>query len=66
MASPWRRVATLKVGPGVAVQIGAGQTLTDNGTLSFATGDTVTFSANYAQIVVDGTLIASGTTFNNQ
>ena len=46
------------------------RTLADNGTLTFATGDTVTFNAiNYdstTQIVVGsgGLLNASGTTFN--
>src|SRR5262249_62175755 len=33
--------ATLSVGPGVRVVIPAGLTVTDNGTLSFATGDAV-------------------------
>ena len=66
--------ATLSVGPGVPVLIPDGVTLTDNGIVNFAAGDTVTFSANiYGQgggrIAVApggaGTLNAAGTTFNN-
>jgi hypothetical protein len=61
--------ATLSVGPGVAVAILDGQTLNDDGTLSFAAGDTVgiyTPSAP-AQIVVNegGTMTATGTTFSS-
>ena len=60
--------ATLKVGTTVPVQVSQGQTLTDNGTLSFATGDMVTLVPGgccdaSAQLVVAGTLTASGTTF---
>ena len=40
------------------------QTLTDNGTLSFASGDTFSFQNQAAQIVVGGTLSANATTFN--
>ncbi len=68
--------ATLAVTANVAVQIGpnaagGSETLADNGTLTFAAGDTVTLNAtNYAntttQIVVGngGLLTTSGTTFN--
>ena len=67
--------ATLTVGPNVPVLIGPGGnyvtvTLADNGTLTFAASDTVTFNAiNYdstTQIVVGsgGLFSASGTTFN--
>ena len=38
--------ATLIVGANVPVQVPEGETLTDNGTLSFATGDTVTLVAS--------------------
>ena len=60
--------ASLNVGAGASVQIPSNETLTDNGTLSFANGDTVTMGggnslATAAQIVVAGTLTASGTTF---
>ena len=60
--------ATLAVGPNVPVYILAVQTLTDNGTLSFATGDTVTLRRvlQHAQeIAVSGTLTANGTTFTD-
>src|SRR4029077_7212100 len=59
--------ATLAVGTSVTVQLPPGQTLTDNGMLSFADGDTVTLNSNCcssAAIVVAGTMTASGTTFN--
>ena len=59
---------TMTVAAGVTVAIPGQQTLTDNGMLSFATGDTVDLSTNYAgtaQIVVGGTLTASGTTFDS-
>ena len=56
--------ATLAVGPNVLVQIAFDQTLTDNGTLSFATGDTFTFQNTESQIAVGGTLSATNTTFN--
>jgi hypothetical protein len=58
---------TLTVGPSVQVLIGAGQTLTDNGTLTFGTGDAVSFGlAGTTQVVVGngGVLSASGTTFS--
>ena len=54
------------VAAGASVQIPAGETIADNGTLSFATGDTVAMGSPYnsaAQITVNGTLIAAGTTF---
>ncbi len=71
--------ATLAVASNIPVQIGTGATspsitFADNGLLSFASGDTVTYDVNSyygatAQIVVDsngtgGLLAASGTTFN--
>jgi hypothetical protein len=60
--------ATLSVGANVPVQIGGGQAITDNGSLSFASGDAVYFAtAQYAttQIVVNGTMSATGTNFIN-
>ena len=62
--------ATLKVAAGVDVQIGAAQTLTDNGTLVFLSQDSVSFpTAEYdtTQIVVGtgGVLNATSTTFVN-
>ena len=54
------------MGPNVSVQISEGVTLTDNGTLSFADGDTLTMGSaccSAAEIVVAGTLTAAGTTF---
>ena len=56
----------LVVGANVPVQSRRRQTLTDNGTLSFASGDTLTLGTDCcsaAQIVVAGTLTATGTTF---
>ena len=53
----------LVVGPGVPVQIPEGETLTDDGTLSFASGDTLTLGSSCcssAEIVVAGTLTAAG------
>ena len=64
--------ATLGVAAGASVQISAGQTMTDNGALSFASSDTVALDGTSggfgggpgpAQIVVDGTLNAIGTNF---
>jgi hypothetical protein len=58
---------TLAVGPGVPVTVSIGQTLTDDGTLTFASGDTVTLAASCCgsngQIVASGVLNATGTTF---
>ena len=56
--------ATLAVGPNVPIQIAYAQILTDNGALTFATGDTLSFQNTAAQIVVGGTLSATATTFN--
>ena len=66
--------ATLTVGPNLTLLVGSApqttQTLTDNGTLTFAAGDVVTLNDNnfsaVEQIVVGsgGLLSASGTTFN--
>jgi hypothetical protein len=57
--------ATVAVGPNVPVTIDAGQTITDNGALTFAAGDTVSMGAGCCTqtIAVDGTLTAAGTTF---
>ena len=60
--------ATLGVGAGASVLISYGQTLTDNGTLSFASGDAVTLGASgygAAYIVVSGTVTAAGATFTS-
>ena len=56
--------ATLSVGATASVLIASYQTIADNGTLSFGTGDTVTFGGA-ATIAVNpsGTLTASGDTF---
>ena len=54
------------MGANVPVQLPEGETLTDDGTLSFASGDTLTLGAgccSAAEIVVAGTLTAAGTTF---
>ncbi len=64
--------ATVAVGPNVAVVLPVGSTLTDNGTMTFATGDTVALeggvggccSSAPSPIVVGGTLSATDTTFN--
>ena len=57
--------ATLSVGPNVSVLLQGGQVLTDNGAMSFSTGDTMTLTGYYstAQIIVDGTMTATGTMF---
>ena len=60
--------ATLAFGPTVPVLIQADQSVTDQGTLSFSTGDMVTLalgggSGNTTAIVVHGTFAATGTTF---
>ena len=61
--------ATVAVGTDVPVYIGAGQTFTDDGSLTFASGDTVTFNVGCCDtsqsMVVGGTLTADGTTFND-
>ena len=60
--------ASLAVAAGAGVTIGAGQKISDNGTLSFAAGDYVSFPTAQnltTQIVVTGTLSATGTTFVN-
>jgi len=59
--------ATLNVGANVAVLLQASQTLTVNGTMTLASGDTLTLSSNYnggTQVVVNGTLAATGATVN--
>ncbi len=60
--------ATMAVGPNVPVFIEASQNFADNGTVSFASGDTVTLDgaccSSTEQIAVAGTLSASDTTFN--
>jgi len=58
--------ATLSVGANVPVLIGGGQAITDNGTVSFGSGDTVGLTAGYyvtTQIAVNGVLNATGTNF---
>ena len=59
--------ATVAVGPNVPVLIEPGLTFTDDGTLSFAAGDTVTLDGSCCstsqQIAVAGTLTANDTTF---
>ena len=62
--------ATLSVGSGAHFTIQAGKTITDNGTLGFATGDTVTFALGSSfgaglttEIVVNGGFTATGTSF---
>ena len=65
--------ATLAVGPNVPVFIDGGQTLTDDGMVSFDSGDTVTFNVNSScctsyssqSIQVNGDLTADDTTFND-
>ena len=55
--------AALNVGAFASVTIVGGQTITDNGTLSFATGDSVTFGYIYeatTAIDVNGVMNASG------
>ncbi len=42
----------MNVGPGVSVQIPANETLTDNGSASFGTGDTVTYTSVYGSTTV--------------
>ena len=57
--------AAMTVGSAASVQINAGgQTFTDDGTLSFTTGDTVTNQGDTSKFVVGGTLSATSTTFN--
>ena len=57
--------ATLNVAPSISVLLTDGQTITDSGTLTFATGDTMNFYSYYgaSQIVVNGTMTATGDTF---
>ncbi len=56
--------ATLSVGAGASVQIASGQTLTDNGLMTLASGDTMTFATYYAvNLVVNGTMTATSDSF---
>ena len=58
--------ASVSVEAGANIQIAPGQTLTDNGALSFAAGDSVTLQSNCCgsgQIAVGGTLTANDITF---
>jgi RHS repeat-associated protein len=58
--------ATINAGAGVLVELGGDQTFTDNGTMTLATGDTVSFDASGygpTQLLVSGTLTASGASF---
>ncbi len=61
--------ATLNVAANVDVQLFSGLTLTDNGTVNFASGDTMTLYGSFStqQIVIGngGLLTAAGTTFNS-
>ena len=64
--------ATLTVATNLSIQIGGGQTLTDDGTVNFDSGDAVSFptvgnftGGETTQIVVNGALNASGTNFIN-
>ena len=65
--------ATLAVGPNVPVFIDGGQTLTDDGMVSFDSGDTVTFNVNSScctsyssqSIQVNGDLTADDTNFKD-
>ncbi len=60
--------SALNVGSGASVTIGAAQTLYVYGSLTFANGDAVSFSTSNSattQIVVNGTMTATGTTFAN-
>ncbi len=59
--------ATLNVGANVPILVQTGQTLTVNGAMTLASGDTLSLASNYdggTQVVVNGTLTATGTTFN--
>ena len=59
--------ATLSVAPKVNVEIDANLAITDNGALNFGTGATFVFEVGYettTQIVVNGTMSATGSTFN--
>jgi len=59
--------ATLNVGANVPVLVQTSQTLTVNGAMTLASGDTLSLSSNYAggtQVVVNGTLTATGTDYN--
>ncbi len=59
--------ATLSVSPNVKVQINPNVTITDSGALNFGSGSTALFAiANQTttQILVNGTMSATGTTFN--
>ncbi len=59
--------AVLSVAAGASVTIQANKTITDNGALNFGSGSTALFAiANQTttQILVNGTMSATGTTFN--
>ncbi len=59
--------ATLSVSSKVNVQIGANQAITDDGALNVGSGATFVFEVGYettTQIQVNGTMNATGTTFN--
>ncbi len=55
--------ASMSFGAAATVQVAYDQTITDNGTLSFATGDKFSFQNTSSQVIVDGTLSATATTF---
>src|SRR4029077_1966757 len=59
--------ATLNVAANVPVLLSLAQTLTVSGAMTLATGDTLSLNSNFnggTQVVVNGTLTAVGTTFN--
>ncbi len=59
---------SMTVAPNVAVQIGANQSLSDSGSLSFGLGDSVTYESVYGSntvIAVGGALTAYGTSFSS-
>jgi hypothetical protein len=59
---------TVNVGTNSTVQIQGGQTITDNGTINFSTGDTVTFGTAFNQttpFLINGSLTSTGMTFNS-
>ena len=59
--------ASLSVATNASVTLQTNQTLTDSGSMTFSQGDTVNVSDSYGtgQIVVNGSLSVTGTTFVN-
>ena len=59
--------ASLSLGANVQMSLGTSQVLTINGSMTLSSGDTLNLSTNYpggSQVVVNGTLTATGATFN--